>query len=235
MLKRYGPIIFAGAATLAACTNNDAENEKVGSDAVYADYRIWGEEGKESVTVFLQYRSGGAGGNTIVLQKPGSVAIDGIPLNADSAGISGAYYEAAFPVADFSGDHLISFKDPVGKEHKQPFSFSAFSFLHELPATLPMQPLTFQLSGLPDSAKLQLLLTDTAFATNDLNAEIMVINGALNMTDQMWRGLKPGPMVLEIFKEEEKPLYGFSKAGGVLTTHYGLKREFIALPAAIAK
>jgi hypothetical protein len=31
-------------------------SKDVNPDAVYFDYKIWGEEGKEDVTVMLQYR-----------------------------------------------------------------------------------------------------------------------------------------------------------------------------------
>ena len=232
MIRGYWMIVFLIGFALAACNNTDVENENVATD-FYADYKIWGEEGKETVTVLLQYRLGGSDGKTTVL--PEGVTIDGIPLPADSAGISGAYYEAAFPSATFEGDHIIEFITPDGKKHSQAFGYAVFAFVDEPPATLTMEPVTFELSGLPDSAKLHLLITDTAFATNDLNTEVEIIKGAFTITKQMWQGLKPGPMVLEIYREEKKPLYGFSKAGGILTTHYGLKREFIALPKASPK
>src|SRR3712207_5845550 len=87
-------IVFAG------CTNAEIGSSKdVASDGVYADYKIWAEEGKETVTVLLQYRMGGPDGTTLVLEPPGGVAFDGAPLKVDSAGITGAYYEASFPLS----------------------------------------------------------------------------------------------------------------------------------------
>lgn len=230
MLKRYRLIVFACAASLAACTNEGAVAEGQTSTAIYADYKIRGEEGQSTVTVVLQFRLGGRDGEAIVLEKPGGVTIDGMALNADSAGISGAYYEAAFPLDTFNGDHLIEFTGPGGEKHKQAFNYAPFAFAKEPPPAFPMHPVTFHLSGLPDSTGLRMILTDTAFATQDINTEIKVVKGALTITDQMWRKLKPGPVLLEIYKEVETPLPLFSKAGGVMTIHYGLKREFSVLP-----
>jgi hypothetical protein len=220
-------MIFISAATLAACNNVEIGSTKdVGDEAIYADYKVWGEEGKETVTVLLQYRMGGPDGTTLVLEKPGGVAIDSIPLAVDSAGISGAYYEGTFPLATFTGNHVIEYSSSEGKKHRTPFSFSPFSFKNEPPETVPMKPVTFYLTGLPpEPTILRIVMTDTAFATDDVNTEIAVEMGELTISAQMWQSLKPGPVVLEIYREEEKQLSTFSKEGGIMTINYGLKRE----------
>jgi hypothetical protein len=49
-----------------SCTSNEIGNSKdVNPDAVFFDYEVWAEEGKEDVTVNLQYRMGGKNGTTL--------------------------------------------------------------------------------------------------------------------------------------------------------------------------
>jgi hypothetical protein len=54
--------------SLFCCTSDEIGNSKdVNPDAVFFDYEIWAEEGKDDVTVNLQYRMGGKNGTTLVL------------------------------------------------------------------------------------------------------------------------------------------------------------------------
>ena len=232
MMNKYGWILVT--AGLIACNDNDKVGAQTDLNDIYADYKVFGEEENETVTVLLQFRAGGADGKTIVIKSPGKVTIDGTPLQADSAGVSGAYYEAAFPLASFEGAHTIMFESPDGKRHRQPFKFSSFKFKDEPATAVQMKARRFYLEGLPDTAKLRLLMTDTSFATRDVNLETEIQDGSILITDQMWRALKPGPLFLEIYREESKGISGFSKSGGSITIHYGLKREFIGLPPAQA-
>ena len=62
-------------------------------NAIYFDYRVWGDEENDNVTVRLQYLIGGENGNTIVLEDPGKVEFDGEILQADSSRMNGFYYE----------------------------------------------------------------------------------------------------------------------------------------------
>lgn len=96
-MNKYGWILVT--AGLIACNDIDKVGAQTDLNDIYADYKVFGEEENETVTVLLQFRAGGADGKTIVIKNPGKVTIDGTPLQADSAGVSGAYYEAAFPLA----------------------------------------------------------------------------------------------------------------------------------------
>lgn len=226
-------LCILSAATMAACTNAEIGSSKnVGNEAIYADYKIWGEEGKETVNVLLQFRVGGPDGTTLVLENPGSVAIDGIPLRVDSAGITGAYYEAVFPLAHFGGKHFIVYTSTEGKQHRQEFTFSPFTLTKELAEELPMGPMSIELGGLPNQSSLRIAITDTSFVTNDVGEEVEAVNGVLKITPEMWQALKPGPIVFEIYREEEIDLSTFSKEGGLMTITYGLKREFTAVHGA---
>src|SRR6187551_1918495 len=95
---------------LFSCTSNEIGNSKdVNPQAVFFDYEVWAEEGKEDVTVNLQYRMGGKNGTTLVLDEPSKVMLDGEQLKVDSAKVTGAYYEVQKPFASFTGKHAISF------------------------------------------------------------------------------------------------------------------------------
>jgi hypothetical protein len=84
----------------------------------FFDYRIWADEGREDVTVNLQYRMGGKNGTTLVLDEPSKAMFDGEQLKVDSAKVTGAYYETQKPIASFPGKHTISFTDLNKKEYK---------------------------------------------------------------------------------------------------------------------
>ncbi|HEY5773106.1 MAG TPA: hypothetical protein VIS75_10775, partial [Chitinophagaceae bacterium] len=95
---------------LFSCTSNEIGNSKdVNPGAVFFDYEVWAEEGKEDVTVNLQYRMGGKNGTTLVLDEPSKVILDGEQLKVDSAKVTGAYYEVQRPLGAFMGKHVINF------------------------------------------------------------------------------------------------------------------------------
>src|SRR5262245_57527079 len=105
--------------TFFSCTSNEIGNAKdVNPDAIFFDYRIWGEEKDENMTVYLQYRMGGKNGTTLVLTEPAKVMLDGKQIEVDSANLSGAFYEVEIPVKKFEGKHEIVFTDLNKKEYK---------------------------------------------------------------------------------------------------------------------
>ena len=77
-MKRFFPLLFIlPSILLFACTSNEIGNSKdVNPDAIYFDYKIWGEEGNENVTVKLQYRFGGQNGTTLTMEDPAKVELD---------------------------------------------------------------------------------------------------------------------------------------------------------------
>src|SRR4030095_14281414 len=110
-----------------SCTSNEIGNSKdVNPDAVFFDYEVWAEEGKD-VTVNLQYRMGGKNGTTLVLDEPSKVLFDGEQLKVDSAKGIGAYYEIQRPFSSFAGKHSITFTDLNKKEYKEEFEFTPFT------------------------------------------------------------------------------------------------------------
>jgi len=221
-MKLTSLLTFILAATLAGC-GNGAREPKAAADpgAVYYEYQVMGEEGEDSVACRLQCRRGGSAGPTILLDPGATVLVDNTPLAADSAGFSGIYYETELPAAGFSGRHSWTLTDKAGHSSKLPFTFSSFT-LADIPAQLKRGDLDFEVSGLPDDAgRLHLLLIDTAWATNDLNALLPVRKGRLTVPAARLAELKAGPISLELRFDETTPL-----ETGSLRLSYGLRRSF---------
>ncbi len=210
-----------------ACTDTGIGEEKnVDPERIYFDYKILGEENNELITVLLQYRLGSQQGISLPISKPGKVELDGATIEADSALMSGAFYELQIPTQDFTGKHTISFTDINGKNYKEEFEFAPFTLVTEIPDTIQRNDITLQFEGLKKSDLLRIILIDTAFYTDDINDIDTVRDGQLIITANRLRKVKSGPLTLQIFKEEERPIKNRTKAGGMLSISYGLKREF---------
>ena len=69
-------------------------------------------------------------------------------------------------------------------------------------------------------------MVDTSFATEDVNEEIRVRKGKIDIGAEELVNLAKGPITLEIYKEEEKPLKNVSTEGGRLSIRYSLRRQF---------
>ena len=197
-----------------------------GTDAVYADYRITGEEGAENVTCLLRFFREKNGAKALFLEPPAGASLDGTIIQGDSAGLSGAYYEVQKPLAGFNGTHTILFKNSEGKEYKETFIFQPFSITAALGETVPRGDITLQLDGLQLREPVRVLLTDTSFYTHDINEIDTVQNGQLTISEAALRHIASGPVTLHLFKEEERRLKNAPAGGGKITVTYSLSREF---------
>jgi hypothetical protein len=210
-----------------SCTSNEIGNSKdVNPDAIFFDYEIWSEEGKEDLTVNLQYRMGGKNGTTLVLDEPSKVTLDGEQLKVDSAKVTGAYYEIQKPFISFAGKHTISFTDLNKKEYKEEFEFSPFTLDPNVPPTLNRGDLVFNFKGLDSIDYLSVILTDTSFTSRDINDVDTVRNGRLVIKAERLSALINGPIHLQFFREQTLPLKKPTKEGGKFIITYGLKRDF---------
>ena len=210
-----------------SCTSDEIGNSKdVNPDAVFFDYEIWAEEGKEDVTVNLQYRMGGKNGTTLVLDEPSKVILDGEQLKVDSAKVTGAYYEVQRPIASFAGKHTISFTDLNKKEYNEEFEFRPFTLDPDVPSTLNRGDLIFSFKGLDPVDYLSVILTDTSFTSRDINDVDTVRNGRLVIRADRLSALINGPIHLQFFREQVLPLKKPTKEGGKFMITYGLKRDF---------
>jgi len=209
------------------CSSNEIGNSKdVNPDAVFFDYYIRAEEGKDEVIVKLQYRLGGPNGTTLILDEPSKVEFDGEKLMLDSAKLTGAYYEVLKPLSTFSGNHTIIFSDLNNKQYKEEFEFVPFIIEPDVPASLTRGGLVFDLKGLDTIDYVRVVLTDTSFNSEDINEIDTVRNGGVVISAKRLAALKSGPINLEFYKEIEKPVENGTRKGGKIFITYGLKREF---------
>lgn len=226
-MPRIFRLILVSTLILFSCSSNEIGDIKdVNPDAVFFDYEIWSEEGREDVTINLQYRMGGKNGTTLVLGEPSKVAFDGELLKVDSAKVTGAYYEVQKPFVSFAGKHTISFKDLNNKEYNEEFEFTPFTLEPGVPATLNRGDLVFNFKGLQPVDYLNVILVDTSFASHDINDIDTVRNGELVIRASRLSALVNGPIHLQFFREQVLPLKKPTKEGGKFIITYGLKRDF---------
>jgi hypothetical protein len=69
-------------------------------------------------------------------------------------------------------------------------------------------------------------MADTSLRSEGVNEEMRIENGILTITEEAFSRLTNGPVILEIYREEERPLRGNPKTDGKLSMTYGIKREF---------
>jgi hypothetical protein len=219
--------ISTAAFFFSSCTSNEIGSSKdVNPDAVYFDYKIWGEEGAEAVTVMLQYRFGGSNGTTLILDEPAKVELDGELIKTDSSKMTGAFYEVMKPLASFTGDHKILFTDINKKKYEEEFSFKPFKLSREIPAELKRSELIFDFEGLDPVDYVRVFARDTSFESNDINRIDTVKNGRIILALADLDNLVNGPIHIQFYKEDEKPVKSATKEGGRIAITYGLKREF---------
>lgn len=210
-----------------SCTSNEIGSSKdVNPEAIYFDYKIWGEEGSDNLTVMLQYRFAGKNGTTLLLDEPSKVELDGEVLKADSSKITGVFYEVQKPVASFSGKHTITFTAGNNKQYRESFNFQPISLVNPVPAAIQRGDLVFVFKGLTNEDYVRVLMTDTSYLSEEINRVDTVRNGRLIITKEDLMTLTNGPIHLEIIKENEWPVKNGTREGGRISISYGLKREF---------
>lgn len=197
------------------------------SGGVFADYQVWAEEGTDDVTIRLQYRRGDEEGEAFAVQGPGKVLLDGEELTADSTRFMGAFYEVLKPVESFRGEHTVVYIDKNGKEHRETFMFKPFTLADELPETIKKRPFRIQLKGfLQEATPVRLVMVDTSLHSSGVNEELLVEGGMLEITEEYLSNLTKGPVTLEIYREEERPVKESESHYGKFIMNYGLRRQF---------
>ena len=213
---------------LASCNNNNVrfDDKEINPEAIYFDYKIWGDEERNHLTVRLQYRLGDSEGPTWLIPDPGKVELDGELMEPDSSKRNGVWYELSKPLDEFEGKHVIVFTNYNDKEYKEEFDFKAISLKREIPAVINRDDLVFELDGLNPEDQIRVLLTDTAFYSRGIDRVDTLRNGRIHVSLQDLENLKNGPVAIEFYKEMEKHLKETTSEGGRLSISYGLKRVF---------
>lgn len=206
-----------------SCTNPENKAETpVSTGPLYYTLNIWGEEGNDSVNCLFQYHSRGIEGPVIFPGEKAIVKIDQEILKTDSAHLSGPYYEMRKPIKGFNGSHSLQFTGTGNKMIKVPFEFNAFHPSPVWPGSIKRGTHQLKLENFPQTPSIvRLSMVDTSFDTNDFNEMVTVEDGKLMITAAMLRELTPGPISMEITREEEK-----QDKNGRIWISYSLRREF---------
>ena len=214
---------------LQACTDVESPPEqKAGMEGIYLDYKIWAEEGLDHVTCIFQFRDGGLEGDALPVEKPGKVELDGVPIPIDSARFTGVYYETHQSFESFAGEHTVELTTSDGKQFREEFSFLPFRLDQELPDRIPRQPFVIKLQNMPErETRIRVVITDTSFSTPDVNEVVAVVKGQVDIDESMLRNLSNGPLILELYREEQRRLKNTPGHGGRISITYGLKRDVI--------
>jgi hypothetical protein len=209
-----------------SCKNDVGGSKDVNPQNIYFDYKIWGEEGKDDISCLLRFHFSGQNGISLLLDKPSRVELDGVEIPADSAKLSGVFYEIQKPLVDFTGKHTITFTGIDNKQYKEDFHFQPFGLKKGPPQISQRQDWVFQFEGLQPVDYIRVILIDTSFASNGINEIDTVKNGTLVIQKERLNNLVNGPVTMVLFKEEENPIKNGTKRGGKLSITYGLKRHF---------
>jgi hypothetical protein len=212
-------------AFIISCKNG--KDKEYSAPELYLDYKIVATEGNDKLAVILQFKETDENGDALPLQLPAIVKLDGEALQADSSKLSGTMYEAYRPIDSFAGTHAIVFTDGEKREYKEEFTFQPFSLITTLPDTLSRNGIELELAGLAANDMVRLMLTDTVYTSEGVNQLDSIINSRLTISPAQLKGLKNGPVELELIREYEQPLKNAAKAGGSFVIIYSIRREFI--------
>ena len=205
------------------CRNKKDKLYTMDPAALWFDYQVTAKEGNDNLTVLLQYKYGGEDGFAVAA---GNVALDGERFPADSASMTGVFYELNKPIASFTGNHTILFTDLYNKQYKDSFSFQPLLFVKPPTDTLQRSDLAFKLVGLDKEDYISVLLTDTSYINNGINRVDKLINGNLYISKTDLENLANGSVQLELVREQERMLKNGTEVIGRLLITYSLKRDF---------
>jgi hypothetical protein len=227
----YRPfVLFLGSLTIILSACNDAEignSKDVNTESIFLNYHVSGEEFDSNVTVTLRFSFAGPRGTTLVLDDPSKVELDGKIIKVDSSRLGGAYYEVIKPVKEFTGRHTIVFTGFNTTRYTEEFDFRPMNLRTQLPDSIQRGDLVLQLDGLESKDYVRVLMTDTSFSSQEINRLDTVRNGRVVITKKEMDGLVNGPVRLELFRENIKPLKDATPEGGQLSINYGIKRSFL--------
>ncbi len=229
IMNRFFPLLFIlPFIFFTSCNSNEIGSIKdVNPEAIYFDYKIWGEEANDNLTVKLQYRFGGENGTTLTIETPAKVELDDELIPVDSSKITGAFYEIQKPTKKFAGEHIITYTGINEKKYREKFRFQPLQLRTSLPRVLKRGNILLEVDGLDAEGFVRVILTDTSFLSEGVNRMDTIKNGQIIITTEDLKSLSNGLIQLELIKEVDRPVKSRTREGGRLSISYGLKREFI--------
>ncbi len=211
---------------LFACNNNKKPSEAGDVEALFADYKISGEEGYNQLTVLARFYPGDNSDESVLLNPPAKLELDGELFPVDSATMTGAFYELNKPVTGFSGKHTITYTGVNSRPYQEEFNFEPLILRTEIPAVMRRGDIYFDLSGVEPGDRVRILMTDTSFVNEGISRLDTVNNGRLKISAEALKNLANGPIQLELVKEIDRPVKNGTIKGGRLRILYRLRRSF---------
>lgn len=226
MTKGFFAGALLGIAATTSCTNMESTKEAMeGPDAVFREYRVWAEEGGEWATGLFQFFVNRKEKSSFELAGPASVALDGEVLAPDSAAVTGVFYEVRKPLQGFEGKHTITYTDANKKVYKDEFLFRPFRMVNRLGQKVNRSGLLLELEGVEDEDLIRVVATDTSLEGSGINEIDTVRNGQIDLRQRFDEEIVNGPVLLQLFREQELPLESKPR-GGKISITYSVKREF---------
>jgi len=230
-MMRYLQLSFAivTIACFSSCASSEIGDIKdVNPETVYSSYEVYFEEGYDSVSFQAQFRFAGNKGTTLVLTSPSAVSLDGEQLPVDSAENLGAYYRLNKAVNGFAGNHQIEFTGFNNKKYQNGFVFEPFAWGNNA-NTLSRNGDSLLIDGLANATEVDVEISDTASATNDLDKKYIIQNGKIVIASADLSALANGPVTITINRTVNKKLAQATAEGGELAIHFALKKRTFQL------
>lgn len=221
--KPVSLLFLALSVLLMACLGTTGQ--EADPDDLFFDYKIWGEEGNDSVTVMLFFREEGPTGPTVRIEEPGFAELDGERLQPDSNSMTGVFYTVRKEVNQFTGKHHILYTDINKKTYREDFDFRPFTLKEPFSDTLRRARLILRLDGLDKMDFVRVLLSDTSYPGDAIERLDTIWNNQLIISKSALSYLNSGPVFLELSKEVEWPVKKGTRAGGLVSVTYTLRRE----------
>ncbi|MCX8020141.1 MAG: hypothetical protein N2747_06565 [Chitinophagaceae bacterium] len=210
----------------ASCRWKNKKDVSVQPEQIYLDYKVWSEEGSDSVSVLVRFKKFVAHGAAISIEDLGEIKLDGMLLKADSTPMSGIFYAANYPLAPFIGDHSFELIISEKKSLAETFRFRTFRVGQDFSDTIQNnKDVEIRLPGLNDGDRVRILLTDTSFTGTGINRIDTVKNGRISISQVELSELAPGPINMELILEQEKVIENAIIAGGFLGVYYTIRKE----------
>lgn len=223
--KTAGLIFFFLSLALMACMGTGSDDQSTEPDDLFLDYKIWGEEGNDSVTIMLFFREDGPTGPAVRIAEPGQVQLDGERLLPDSNDMTGVYYPATREISRFTGKHNIRFTSESKKVYREDFVFRPFALKESFPDTISRSRFRILLEGLNKQDMIRMLVSDTSFPGIGIDRLETVLDNQLVLTRGALSYLVNGPLFIELTKEAGWPMDKGTRAGGLVSISYTIRRE----------
>ncbi len=219
--------IAAAVLLLASCKSNEIGNSKdVNPDAIYQEYNVSGAEGENDATFIAQFRFGGDNGTTLVLNDKSQVSFDGKVLAVDSSSGMGAYYQTKLPMASAAGNHKWTFTDGNEKNYTNTFTLQPFTLVTKFATPIPQANLELNFSGLEDNDEISISINDTSHSSSryrDVDTTVKINGGKVIIAASQIKKLAPGPLTIDVSKEQNINLKEATKEGGAIMYRYELQ------------